>query len=296
MKIVSFGSCLSRYTIEALQRALPGVTREGHVYHNRVDTFVDTVVLRSRPFVPREVIDGLRFKPGMERDSLAIINNQMRDAKGTMGRHLTPASAPGFFDGLESADVIFMDNFMDMGAGLYQHQPTGSRLFFNTKAVLGGMKDMQGIGLLDTKIAGVKWASLFEWVRERNRHAPIVFINFPTRHHTNAVVRARCDVMAAAIPRRSDVINVPVVDIAKHELCPGTQSHFIPVVYDRYVDGLLPQLKAASRVLVATPQAEKNAVEMGMEALTEDAINDAPAAAAPKAAPAAKLADHVTGA
>ncbi len=270
MKIVTFGSCMSRYLTEALARKVPRIQRLGSVYHNRIDTFVDTVVTQSRPFMPREVISRMRFQPGADKDALAIINNQYPEPLGTLGRHLTAPGFPGFLAGLAQADLVLMDNFMDVAANVFQHREGPGRIFFNSKAVVDPLQDLVGIGLLTAPIGARKWAQLFDWVRSQNPRAHMVFVNFPTRHHTNKAIRPRGDDFAKAIAHREDVVMLPIVDIQPHELCPGTQSHFIPAVYDRYVEVMLPRLSRPVGELAQAPASEPVLVELPVEEASLD--------------------------
>lgn len=231
MKILTFGSCLSRYIAHSIMKMRPDAEIIGSVYHNRIDRFVDTYVDKTEQELPHEWIDRLKFKPEMEKDARAIIENQY--LSGTLGKHLLNANALGFMSGIASADLILMDNFMDMCAFTLRPIGGGPQIFFNDKATENAREFLEPVGFVDVTVAARKWERLVEWVRAQNPTAQIVFTNFPCRHHTNPVIARRTDEFASAFNSDKCFVH-PVVTIPKDDQIQGTLSHFTKRRYDMY--------------------------------------------------------------
>lgn len=245
LKVLTFGSCLSKYIAEALERAGVALVREGSVYHNRIDIFVDVYVDKTRPAMPRAVLAQLQHKPKSLAENAILINNQLDDAQGTLGRHLCPGQA-GFMAALATADLILMDNFIDTVSQAMQHTKGPERIFLNYKGLDNGDEHLRTMGMLQPTIGFAKWKRLVQWIKTHNPRAKLVFSQFPHAHHRNASVRKLGAGWDAVMPGLPGVLFCPAPVLTPDKLIPGTQAHFQPAVYDRYVPGILKYLSDSS--------------------------------------------------
>lgn len=114
-RIVTFGSCLSRYIARSYKRLYAGDIVSS-VYHNRSDYFVECFLENSKQPIDKEFISSLLINKEKNDESIGILQNQTFDS---CGKHLLDVQA-SIFDTIESGnyDLVFIDNFMDVASKL----------------------------------------------------------------------------------------------------------------------------------------------------------------------------------
>lgn len=229
MKVVTFGSCLSRYSVNALQ-ARSEVKLVGAVYHNRADRFVDHYIDKVSEEPSPELIEQMVLSESGAARCKLMLDNQLTTRK--LGHHAIHNQL-GFLDALDSElDLIVMDNFVDIIAKLAAPKGSAPSLFltFTDCTNLSDIFDIEK-DYLDIDVAVEKWQKIISWVREKQPNTPIVFFNFPMHHHPNAALRDRSKEFAEKFKADNCFI---VPDCPVHESQIDTPSHFRTLQYSMY--------------------------------------------------------------
>lgn len=224
MKIVTFGSCLSRYTADTFTDLFGG-SLISCSHHNRIDRFVETYLKKTRPQLPYEYIHSL----GLSEFNMKYVDNQYSGIG--LGKHLLPDGLD-FFDALKEADIIITDNFVDLCSKLqYSSHYPSSPIFFNSKNDFAAEKvfDLEN-DYLSISEAIKNWEYFGHYLYKVAPKAKVFFINFPYNHSPNAEISKRSRFFSEEFKsNKFDVIpniNVPLRYRLKH-----TNSHFVNDYY-----------------------------------------------------------------
>jgi hypothetical protein len=229
MKVVTFGSCLSRYSVNALQ-ARSGVQLLGAVYHNRIDRFVDHYVDRISDEPSTELIAKMVLSEGGAGRCNLMLDNQLTTRK--LGHHAIHNQL-GFMKALDGElDLIVLDNFVDLVAKLAAPKGSNPSLFltFSDCTNINELFDIEK-NYLDIDLAIEKWHKLIAWIKKKQPNTPIAFFNFPLHHHTNTLMQERSKAFAEWF-QNDDCFIVP--DCPVHPSLIDTPSHFRTMQYSMY--------------------------------------------------------------
>ncbi|MGX9967013.1 hypothetical protein ACVFYP_27065 [Roseomonas sp. F4] len=234
MRIVTFGSCLARFTGAALAKRF-GTPLLGSVYHNRIDRFVPTYVTGETKELDPAVLRELVLLPDQIRAFQELIGNQYRHQR--LGMHALPRGRPGFMAAVESGDVdlVLLDNFMDLRARMLRpRRHPGSSLFFLYTMAENTARLFAGQPLLDARDCAGHWAEMVAWLRRKLPRARIVFMPFPgSQYEQRPEIGLRSVALADAFDS-ADCIRLPLLDIPPERLLPNDRTHFVPAQYDAY--------------------------------------------------------------
>lgn len=219
MKIVTFGSCLSRYTADTFIDMFGG-NLVSCSHHNRIDRFVEVYLKKTMPQLPYEYIKALN----LSASNMQYIKNQYSSIG--LGKHLLP-NGVDFFDAVKDADMIITDNFVDLCSKLqYSNSYPSSPLFFNSK----NDSAAENIFYLESEYLLVSdaiknWEYLGHYLHKVAPKAKVFFVNFPYDHSPNAEISERSKTFSKNFTsNKFDIIpniNVPIRYRLKH-----TNSHF----------------------------------------------------------------------
>ena len=219
MKIVTFGSCLSRYTADTFIDLFGG-TLISCSHHNRIDRFVETYLKKTRPQLPYKYIQNL----GLSESNMKYINNQYSGI--SLGKHLLP-NGIDFFDAIKDADIIITDNFVDLCSKLqYSDSYPSSPLFFNSKNE-SAVKDIFYMeeDYLSVSEAIKNWEYFGHYLYKVAPRAKKFFINFPYDHSPNLEISKRSIFFSSQfISTKFDII--PNISVPFRYRLKHTNSHF----------------------------------------------------------------------
>lgn len=181
MRIATVGSCLSRQTA----RAVPFSRILNSVYHNRSDRLLETLLASGENLKPHdELCRLLKIDPGEDGEFAAANLLRNQSAEG-FGAHRLPDHAP-FHKTLASAcfDMILVDNFMDLGARLYQIADAAP-CFCRYPRAQAPAGHTLGRRLAPEESAD-NFRQILSLLRSAQPAAQIVFIHFPTGNYPKA--------------------------------------------------------------------------------------------------------------
>jgi hypothetical protein len=184
MKIATFGSCLSRY-IGNNYTYLFGGKIVSSVYHNRSDIFVERFIDKTAEHLSHKSIAEMLVKSKenapIESKAEVILSNQYPDS---IGQHRLKHGAQ-FIDLLESkkADLVILDNYMDLGAKLMTVDGTepGSKWFIRPNDLKDPSACHPG-NYLSPEEGVQSMLRIIKHIQLKMPKAKIVFCNFP--HNT----------------------------------------------------------------------------------------------------------------
>ena len=167
-KIVTFGSCLSRYTANQYTYLFGGSVVSS-VFHNRSDLFVKKFLGNTRDSTKIEELK--KILPEMDEMQEKILKNQLIE---TIGLH-NLSRGETFFNAINKwPDYFFIDNYIDIVGKIvrlkdnkeYFHQVT-----IDSKLKLGDLLELDlSIQYLNT---------IIKYIRSITPKTKIVFITFP---------------------------------------------------------------------------------------------------------------------
>ena len=181
MRILTFGSCLARYTANNFIKLFGGEVVTS-VFHNRSDAFIERFVDRNWVSYEFEEMNRL-LRPlsaddNPDADPALILRNQYEE---WIGLHRLPKGI-GLFEGLrhKSYDLIIADNYMDL-AGRLVSKPGDSRAGIFLRPTDFEVEDPNWVyGDFLTPEAGVHYMKrILEFFRSQAPEAKLVFMNFP---------------------------------------------------------------------------------------------------------------------
>lgn len=180
MNILTFGSCLSRFTANQYCRIFGGKVISS-VYQNRSDSFVGNYIdysLESFKFEELEPFLALTPTSSEEFGTLSIVKDQL---KNTVGLHVLP-NREGLFDtlGVADVDIIIADNFVDIGARLmYRENNINKKIFLRKHDINNFDNSWRTTELLSVEEGVCNMGKVLKYFRSFYKDAYIVFINFP---------------------------------------------------------------------------------------------------------------------
>jgi hypothetical protein len=192
VKIVTFGSCLSRYTAAAYSQ-LFGAKVISSVFHNRSDFFVGKFIDKNwADYGDAELADILRADEetaGADDRISALVRNQHPK---TIGLHRL-SKGLNFIEAIESnqADLVIIDNYMDLSGRLMSRSsalvPEG--MFLRLRDFKIQPDGWYMGGYLSSEQGVYYMTRIVEWIQEKNPKSKIVFLNFPHNTYVNATDR-----------------------------------------------------------------------------------------------------------
>jgi hypothetical protein len=236
MKIVTFGSCLSRLSALAFKATRPAKIASV-VYHNRADIFVNRWIVKTAPLPSQELYSRIRFIPGHEPRARMMFNNQTASGIGhhSMKKRLGFISNPNFFKIVQKkkVDLIVLDNYVDLvGKQLLPRNGEGGSVFMAANAA----ENILELYEMEEKRPNIEilveaWYQIITWLRLFQPDCPIVFLNFPFHQHPSAQVARRSQQFANTF-KPQGVITIP--NMAVHTSLIKDRSHFAPIQYAMY--------------------------------------------------------------
>lgn len=184
MKVITFGSCLSRYVANCYIRLFGGEL-VSCVYHNRSDAFVKRFIYHEWNAINVENI----FK-SLDQDisltdednkAINILNNQTVEKAG---KHRLSKGTSILSALNENIDLIIVDNYMDLSARLaFQKSELQSGVFINLGKLKGEFANHYYSDEFISPESAVQYMdTIIKYFQEHAKKAQVVFINFP--HNT----------------------------------------------------------------------------------------------------------------
>jgi hypothetical protein len=231
LKVLTFGSCLSRYSINAL-RVTRKIDLKGVVYHNRIDRFVKHYVYGNGEREPQDLVGKFKYSASVKARVEIMLKNQYRHLG--LGKYTLRKDQPGFLEALnEPVDLIVLDNFVDLVSKLAVSKKTGNAsLFLNFKDIsnINELCDLEK-NYLDIKQAIAYWHRFITFLREKQPDALIIFLNFPMQHHPSASFRQRGEEFYNLF-KDDRILVIPNLPVHSSQI--ESPSHFTPLQYSLY--------------------------------------------------------------
>lgn len=247
--VVTFGSCLSRYTSNHLVRLFGGKIISS-VYHNRSDAFCGRLLDKNWHVDPIENIRAVLLKEdeqSSDDDNKAsqILRNQYYD---TIGLHRLSKGMP-LFTAVQSGlvDLFVVDNYMDLAARLVSQKnkpDSGLFLRLNDFAAPANQSGEQGLATGDylSPVAATKCMyRILDFFKLHNPNARIVFINFSHNTYANSPERVARTVEYERLFHYEQCDIIPCLTIPKMNQTED-KMHFKPPQYAAYaglIQGML---------------------------------------------------------
>jgi hypothetical protein len=258
MKIATFGSCLSRYTANAMLRMFP-VELVSCVFHNRSDAFLNNFV-RGAYQLPdyNEVAKRLSVDIVHRGNVLQSVLNQYPE---TIGLHNLPEGIP-FMRALqeETLDLIILDNYMDITPVLkIPEWDTETSLFLNTANVRNADAIFVPGGqqlTINTMIRN--WREMLNLMRKMQPTATIVFINFPANLYENPRRLARTQAFENRFHPRflPECLVIPAQFIIPRYM-DGTPRHYKQPQYTFYVGMIMQYMAQTGKTIPMFTEADE---------------------------------------
>jgi len=242
-KILTFGSCLSRYTADRFSN-LYGAWTVSSVYHNRSDQFCHYMI-DSNPepdwsLLLTDVLDemGSNDKKGDE-DPEQIIRNQSLQRIGLHNvREGLPvgnikSGAPlGDILKQQDIDIILMDNHMDLGARLWVADDKGQSFpFFMRTDYVPNFKEHFQLGpYLTAEQSAAYNKRVVDFFKKTLPNAEIIFIHFPINKE-RAQERRINMTMEFLEAFGHDAVRIIEPFYVKEAFHTASASHFKPELY-----------------------------------------------------------------
>ncbi|WP_198337002.1 hypothetical protein [Psychrobacter celer] len=195
MKIIAFGSCLSRFVANHYIKIFGGKL-VSCVYHNRSDAFVKRFITEEWSAIDIEKI----FK-NLEQDislvdednkAINILNNQTVEK---LGKHRLSKGTNVLTALNEDIDLIIVDNYMDLSARLAFHKSEDENGIFINLGNLKGkfVNSYYSDDYMTPQSAVQHMSTIIKYFQIHAKNAQVVFINFPynTYSDKNRVERAK---------------------------------------------------------------------------------------------------------
>ncbi|PZX29480.1 hypothetical protein C7416_104485 [Cupriavidus phytorum] len=228
MRILTFGSCLSRYIAESYVDLFGGEVVSSS-YHNRIDRFVDTYIKKLRQEIPLSYMESLN----LSSDNMMYVKNQYQQA--TLGKHLLP-NGEGFFEAIRhGVDLIITDNFIDLCSRLQlSKEHDGLSVFFNSNGEDAAQEKFEiERSFLPVEQAVQYWDYFGHYLWRVAPNAKRFFVNFPYAHHQNERIARRSKEFPQAFSSKKFEV-IPNVEVPARYQLAHTQSHFANDFYAMY--------------------------------------------------------------
>ena len=221
-KILTFGSCLSRYTADRYSN-MYGAWTVSSVYHNRSDQFCEYFIdKKPEPDwgeLTKSVLQEMTVNDKVgDEDPVQIIRNQTVD---TMGLHnireglpvgLVKSGVP--LDVIleqQDVDIVLMDNHMDLGAKLW-YEKNGSKPFFMRSDYGPNFTDHYTLGPYLTADESAAYNNkIAAYLKTKLPRAKIIFLHFPIS--TKAQERRINMTLEFVDALNSDLMNLSLIHI-----------------------------------------------------------------------------------
>ena len=234
--IVTFGSCLSRFTSQRYIRFFGGGKLISSVYHNRSDAFCGRLLDQSWHVDPFDDILASLIQETQKQDADSEATQMLKNQyPATIGLHRLSTGCP-LFDAVKSGnvDLFIVDNYMDLAARLISQpgKPT-SGLFLKLNSIQDKNTPWE-MGTYLSPADGVKHMyRILDFFRKYNPHARIVFINFPHNTYSDSPDRV------ARTKEYEQLFDYPYCDIIPCMTIPEVNQtevkmHFEPMQYAAY--------------------------------------------------------------
>lgn len=181
MRILTFGSCLARYTANNYTKLFGGEVVTS-VFHNRADAFVGRFIDRNWISYEFEEMDRLlrthNAEDNPDADPALILRNQYEE---WIGLHRLPEGI-GLFEGLrqKSYDLIIADNYMDLAGRLVSKRGDSRAGIFLRPADFEAEDSKWVYGdFLEPKVGVQCMMRILEFFKSEVPKARVVFMNFP---------------------------------------------------------------------------------------------------------------------
>lgn len=233
-KILTFGSCLSRFTAEQYKWGKIIAS----VYHNRSDVFVGKFL--DRDWVPYDLQNVLSYlktdtqQTNLDNKSYNIICNQYEHE--LLGQHRIKKAKP-FFELLktETLDLIIMDGFIDLTARL---ATLGS---FNKEGLFLRMSDVfeekrqewEWGKLLDIQESIANIQKIINFFKHHQPQAQIAFIHFPHIGYNDKPHLVERMKNYELLFQANNILIVPSLEVYPEHLI-NHKQHFAKNHYKRY--------------------------------------------------------------
>jgi hypothetical protein len=231
MKIISFGSCLSKYTADQFV-SLCGGEVISCVYHNRSDAFVRNYIENKNQLPDYKWLrEQIEIPAEHESVSKSIILNQYPER---IGKHLIKAKA-NFFTVLEKekADLVIMDNYMDIGAKLLSFIENPELKFFLNSNYIKELKAKLVVSdFIKPEEAAKNYRLIIDFIRLKQPQAKFVFIHFPYAQYDDPKREKRA-LGFLELFKPEEVKLIAPVKVNKEYLA-ETPGHFKPEQYAFY--------------------------------------------------------------
>ncbi len=187
MKVMVFGSCMSNLAAFELIHTY-GFEQTHSVHHNRSDAFLTYYVDKTNDMIPLEYWESkLIYKEDPRGEAKQFLINQYPEGLGFHGMMDKKRPGKSFIEDVEEiqADVILMDNFMDIAAKLVYSNSDPFRatrpLFLNHGFYQNEMELAQEYvhtEYLTPTESAENWLRIYRWLRERQPKAHIFFLPY----------------------------------------------------------------------------------------------------------------------
>lgn len=187
LRIITFGSCLARYTADYYVRFFGGRVVSS-VYHNRSDAFVGKFINKDW-----EIYEHSYILPLLKQDNVVentdnqtsrLFRNQYSE---TMGTH-NLSQGKLLFDTLneQKADMIIIDNYVDLSVLLLRFGKSDKEgIFLRPRDLKEDYTDFTLSGYLSPEEAVLSMQKIITFFREKIPSSIIVFMNFPYNTYDN---------------------------------------------------------------------------------------------------------------
>lgn len=232
-RIVTFGSCLSRYTANHYVALFDGRVVSS-TYHNRSDAFRGRFVDGDWPLLDHASLSD-RVEAGGDADdhALTILRNQCPE---WMGQHRLSQGIP-LLQLLDrgSADLVIADNYMDVSARLLSRRDDERVQIFLRPSHFAGdegihwrLGDFQEPGS-----AARDMTTILQWMRLRWPQAALVFLCFPHNTYSTDPARIERSLAYEAALTVEGGLKVPSLTVAPR-FQTAQRQHFKPPQYAAY--------------------------------------------------------------
>lgn len=236
MNIVTFGSCLSRYTANQYAKIFGGKVVSS-VYHNRSDVFYKRFISGELSFegldkLMSAVLPDGSDASGVDNNARRILENQTSEK---IGLHRLSRGIPLFEALAHQPELIIFDNYMDLSAKLIFEKaaPMAAPYFLKLNG-LSGLHEHYALGDYLSPEDGVRFMSLIvSHFSTISPNSKLVFINFPYNTYSGDESRLSRTKEYQARFRHGSAHIVPCQTIRK-PLQTKDKQHFQQLQYAAY--------------------------------------------------------------
>jgi len=248
MQIITFGSCLSRYTANHFVKLFGG-TIISSVFHNRSDAFVGKFVDKNWIITPEpEIAKLLKIDKNVNIDDISsrLLHNQYAQ---WMGLHRLGKGIP-LFKALNKklGDLIIIDNYIDISARLMSKEKDDRAAIFLRQLDFKDDVTPWLLGdYLSTDLAVESMHKIINYFRKNLPNAVIVFLNFPYNTYESKPDRVkRSKDFENAFKLENDLV-IPALTVHPN-FQTRESSHYKPQQYAAYAGIVYQHLNSLNRI------------------------------------------------